>query len=753
MLLPGDLRHLLTSTTAAGRRTVTTLDSLGRVAQVQMPGALPLQVQYDSHGRPLSVTQGSRVYSYAYDSLGNLASVTDPLGRQASVAYDLAGRPTRQVLPDGRAVTLAYDASGNVTSVTPPGRPAHSFGYTPVDLEQSYSPPSLGFPSATLTSYNLDKQVSLISRPAGDTVAPSYDSAGRVASVTTSWGTTSLSYSPTTGQLAQITAPDLGKLSYAYDGALLTDMSWSGSVSGSIHRTYDNFLRVASETVSGGQAISYQYDTDGLLLSAGALALQRDPATGFVTGSALGPTAESRTYDAYGAEASYTASLGGSNLYSVTYTRDALGRIASKAERFGSEPSHTFSYSYDVAGRLSDVSKDGTPTAHYAYDANGNRLTGPGLTSSPAYDAQDRLLSYGPCRYTYKGDGSLQTKTCGDGTTLYDYDAFGNLRHVTLSSGTNIDYVIDGRNRRIGKKVNGALVEGFLYRSRLQPVAWLDSTGAVKAQFIYGSRTNVPEYMVKGANTYRFVTDQVGSVRLVVDVATGQVAERIDYDEFGNVLFDTAPSFQPFGFSGGLSDQQTAFIRLGVRDYDPAVGRWTTKDPELFAARAFNLYEYANSDAINRIDPTGFASITADPNGNPRCEELLQKILDVRNELAERAQELREDPQGLQWDHWTVPHPKYGSVKGHQEAFVNKQRQVRRLLEEWNDSDCRDGPRGLPADAWDLATMRAPQPIPRPRPDPALLEAAAATGAAAATAGYLSTFLRVLPVLLPILAP
>jgi len=34
--------------------------------------------------------------------------------------------------------------------------------------------------------------------------------------------------------------------------------------------------------------------------------------------------------------------------------------------------------------------------------------------------------------------------------------------------------------------------------------------------------------------------------------ATGAVVERIDWDEFGNVLSDTAPGGQPFGFAGGL---------------------------------------------------------------------------------------------------------------------------------------------------------------------------------------------------------
>jgi hypothetical protein len=36
-----------------------------------------------------------------------------------------------------------------------------------------------------------------------------------------------------------------------------------------------------------------------------------------------------------------------------------------------------------VAGRLTGVAKNGTVLATYIYDANGNRLTGPGLSTLP----------------------------------------------------------------------------------------------------------------------------------------------------------------------------------------------------------------------------------------------------------------------------------------------------------------------------------------------------------------------------------
>jgi RHS repeat-associated protein len=80
------------------------------------------------------------------------------------------------------------------------------------------------------------------------------------------------------------------------------------------------------------------------------------------------------------------------------------------------------------------------------------------------------------------------------------------------------------------------------------------------------------------------LSDHPGSVRLVVDVSCGSVVQRMDFDEFGRVVLDTNPGFQPFGFAGGgLYDPDTGLTRFGARDYDPVVGRWTTKDPIRFA--------------------------------------------------------------------------------------------------------------------------------------------------------------------------
>jgi len=176
---------------------------------------------------------------------------------------------------------------------------------------------------------------------------------------------------------------------------------------------------------------------------------------------------------------------------------------------------------------------------------------------------------------------------------------------VDLADGAAIDYVIDGRNRRVGKKVDGTLDKGWLYQDQLNPVAQTDGQGSITHRFVYADRSNVPAYMIKDGTRYSFVTDPRGSVRLVVNVETGAIAQRLDYSPFGRVTTDTNPGFQPFGFAGGLYDADTGLVRFGVRDYSPRIGRWTTADPIRFAGGQANLYGYVVNDPVNSVDRNG----------------------------------------------------------------------------------------------------------------------------------------------------
>jgi RHS repeat-associated protein len=136
-------------------------------------------------------------------------------------------------------------------------------------------------------------------------------------------------------------------------------------------------------------------------------------------------------------------------------------------------------------------------------------------------------------------------------------------------------------------------------------VAEVDSTGNILTRYVYGTHVNVPDYLVRAGITYRLVTDQLGSVREVINTSTGAVVSNLTYDVWGNVTSSTNASFQPFGFAGGLRDDATGLTHFGAREYTPELGRWTMKDPIGFGGGLTNLYGYVGNDPMNSIDLNG----------------------------------------------------------------------------------------------------------------------------------------------------
>jgi RHS repeat-associated protein len=137
--------------------------------------------------------------------------------------------------------------------------------------------------------------------------------------------------------------------------------------------------------------------------------------------------------------------------------------------------------------------------------------------------------------------------------------------------------------------------------------AQLDASGALEVLYAYVTKSWVPDWALhRDGRLFRVITDHVGSVRLVVDADSGEVAQQYRYSPYGVLEEDiTTEAIAPHRFAGGHYDEATGLLRFGARDYDPQVGRWTNKDPLGFAAGDTNLYAYVSGDPVNGVDPSG----------------------------------------------------------------------------------------------------------------------------------------------------
>lgn len=599
------------TTSPLNRLSRRVINDDGRTMLQQVAGFLPVNYTYNSKGNLETIITGtgsaSRITRFTYNTKGFLQTIINPLNEGTRFdQYDKVGRVKKQIQPNLSEILYDYDNKGNLTGITPPGKPVHGFSYTSDDQENIYTPPNLPgvVNPVTDSDYSIDQDLERITRPDGKVVDPVYSaSTGELQNIIIPRGSYSYTYKPTTRQLDTITTPDANVLTYSYDGHLNKGTSWSGEITGSVTKNYNNNFQVQDRSINASNIINFLYDDDGLLTDAGLLNFARNPAHGFIDNSTLGSVTTNRAYNGFAELETYSAQYTTSTLYNAAYDkRDKLGRIETVTENIESDLNQ-YEYAYDINGRLERVTKNLISTI-YGYDNNGNRTHVNGIQIA-TYDDQDRLNQFNTTGYTYTDNGDLLTKTTAGITTTFNYDVLGNLMQVSLPGSLTLDYIIDGENRRIGKKVNGALVQGFLYKDLLNPIAELDSSNTVISRFIYADKANVPAYMIKGGNTYRIISDHLGSPRLVIDIADGTVVQRMDYDVWGNVTNDTNPGFQPFGFAGGIYDQHTKLTRFGARDYDAEVGRWTVKDPIGFRGGQSNLYVYVNNNPINLTDPLG----------------------------------------------------------------------------------------------------------------------------------------------------
>jgi RHS repeat-associated protein len=586
-------------------RSMTVLYDSGNLltTNISVPSLYETTFNYDERGRLTSLLTNSRETTFTYDSRGFLDSVTDPENRTTTYTHGPVGRLKSISRPDGTSLGFSYDKNGNMTVLTNPAAVDHAFSYNTVNLNGSYTTPLSG---SYQYLYDKDRRLKQITFPSGSVIKNQYDRE-RLMQIQTPEGNIDFTY--LCGAKVGSSTKGAEKVSYTYDGSLLTSENLTGTLSRTLSYAYDSDFNLRGFSYAGSTT-NYSYDNDGLLTGSGSFGIIRNAQNGLPTNVSGGSFNLARSFNGYGEISGQSVSISGRPANSWNLARSDNGRIIEKTEVVAGITS-SYIYKYDSMGRLVQVAKDGVLVEQYQYDPRGagtrvyerNDLRGISGRSF-TYSAEDHLLTAGTKTYQYSLDGFLVSRTDGTSVTSYTYSSRGELLKVILPDGNVIEYVCDPLGRRIAKKVNGAILEKYLWQGMTRLLAVYDGSDNLLMRFEYADH-RVPMSMTRAGVTYYLVHDQVGSLRVVADGA-GNIIKQIDYDSFGNVLYDSNPGFAvPFGFAGGLYDRDTGLVRFGFRDYDPDIGRWTAKDPILFNGGSSDLYGYVEHCPISRIDSVG----------------------------------------------------------------------------------------------------------------------------------------------------
>jgi RHS repeat-associated protein len=392
------------------------------------------------------------------------------------------------------------------------------------------------------------------------------------------------------------------KLESAYDGVLLSSLTASGAANGTFTYQWTDDHLLDGLTVEG-EAIDIDRDDDGLMTKYGPFAFTRGGPNGEETAIAGGPGSlrVDVELDDHGRIESRTHKLGATQLYRLDLTYDDRGRIETRTEAVGAAAPDTLTYEYDDDGRLLGARRGAQALEAYEYDGRGNRRTANGEAAT--FTADDRVIERGGVAYQYDAAGFLRSR----GSHAFTYSSRGELLEATVG-GETVTYAYDAMGRRTARIAGGKTTE-YLYGSPDDPFQLTASRhDGVLTTYFYSEKGHLFAYK-RGGATFYVMTDQAGSPRRVVNQA-GTVVKTVEYDAFGRVLSETGTETLVHGFAGGLADPVTGLVRMGMRDYDPAAGRWTAKNPLLFGGGASNLYSYAGNNPVNISDPSGLPSLS-----------------------------------------------------------------------------------------------------------------------------------------------
>jgi RHS repeat-associated protein len=123
--------------------------------------------------------------------------------------------------------------------------------------------------------------------------------------------------------------------------------------------------------------------------------------------------------------------------------------------------------------------------------------------------------------------------------------------------------------------------------------------------------------------------------------STGALKARYDYDPYGKAVVVDGNMNVDFGYTGHYFHAPSGLNLALYRAYNPALGRWLSRDP-IAEAGGINLYGYVANNPLNTTDPLGL-----EPPSSPRCQLLKRSIEEKERILEGKYRELANDRGNL----------------------------------------------------------------------------------------------------------
>ncbi len=561
-------------------------------------------------------------------------TIQDPLGLNLKTknTYEPAStttyfRPLTHQLPKGASSTTTdtyYGATETRAMQAISGCPTGTYPQAGFQKLHTDAAPGAGPAATTETIYNAQGQAAF-TRQTGDSswACTNYDSRLRpVSSRDTSGKVTTNSYAvPGTVTTTYTDSGGTSRSTIAKVDLLGRGVSYTDE-QGTVSTTdYDVAGRVIDtwRKLPGASTFSHMtsatYDDDGRVLttteyvSLGAgrtFTTTYDAAGRAVTFDRPTDVFPLRTTTAYDANTGRVSSLT-TNMWTTQHWVDAYGYSLGGNITLDWSTASLTTYAYDNAGRLTTAAVSGGPTRNYAFDANTNRCAKAATCAAPTYtyDNADRLTaSPVGSGYVYDQHGNLTSYTkAGGGTVTMQYDANDHATRIDDGT-THVDETLSPSGRVLRRVVTspsgGTVTEDttFGYAGGSDSPAWAKPTaGGTVTTYLGGDiiTGTTPSYQIANAHG-----DIVATM-----TQSGTITINPPVDEYG-VTTGTIPGSR-LGWLGSQQRFTTApslgIIRMGVRLYDPNLGRFLEADPVL--GGSCNDYDYVCADPINASDLDG----------------------------------------------------------------------------------------------------------------------------------------------------